>query len=189
MPGCVPLPLYVPSYIYILSLSICVPTHACMLCVAMCGYLSFVCAMLSLCVPVDMLSNVQAVEHAKEIIAGLDVQQDGVVVEEVAVGGNSKVNHLASVSGPPPFPYTCSKDYSRRPRTQDILSCHHCVYIIATHHIVIGYCIRNTLYVFAQHICTLHSLSPHTINLITRVFPVFPLPTPTLPVSRLWTLL
>ena len=33
----------------------------------------------------------QAVDHAKEIISGLDVQQEGVVVEEMTVGGNSKV--------------------------------------------------------------------------------------------------
>ena len=33
----------------------------------------------------------QAVERAKEIIAGLDTQKESVVVEEMAVGGNSKV--------------------------------------------------------------------------------------------------
>ena len=30
-------------------------------------------------------------ERAKEIIAGLDTQKESVVVEEMAVGGNSKV--------------------------------------------------------------------------------------------------
>ena len=35
--------------------------------------------------------SLQAVERAKEIIASLDAEKEGVVVEEMTVGGNSKV--------------------------------------------------------------------------------------------------
>ena len=40
----------------------------------------------------------QAVERAKEIIAGLDLQKETVVVEEMMVGGNSKVSLLIILS-------------------------------------------------------------------------------------------
>ena len=42
----------------------------------------------------------QAVERAKEIISGLDAQKEGVVVEEMVVGGNSKVS-VPQSSAPP----------------------------------------------------------------------------------------
>ena len=43
------------------------------------------------------ISCTQAVERAKETISSLDAKQEGVVVEEMAVGGSSKVSQVLSL--------------------------------------------------------------------------------------------
>ncbi|CAI8038056.1 Alanine--tRNA ligase, cytoplasmic [Geodia barretti] len=55
----------------------------------------------------------QAVERAKEIIAGLDTQKESVVVEEMAVGGNSKALDTALKQFKGQAPNTAAMFFSR----------------------------------------------------------------------------